>query len=135
MNIHIGNVDIVPYIVIVIGYIIIISTSGLIVRHFIGTQNEGSNKKVAKPRYDVGTIIGKCENFIILSLILANAYTGLALIFAAKAIVRSENIRKDPKYYLGGTLVNFSYSLLIGLIMRIILGAMGNPLKILFSGI
>jgi hypothetical protein len=74
-------------------------------------------------------IIGKCENFLTITLILAGAITGLALIFAAKSIVRSEDIKKDPKYYLGGTLVNFSYSVLMGFVILILLKTVGHPLS------
>lgn len=104
-----------------------------IVHHFIGDSGQGyssvnSGKSTSKGGYEAGAIIGKCENFLIISLILANAFTGLALIFTAKSIVRSEDIKRDPRYYLGGTLVNFSYSVLMGFLIRIILCAIGHPL-------
>ena len=34
-------------------------------------------------KYDLGMIIGKCENILTLTFILADQFTGLALIFAA----------------------------------------------------
>ena len=77
----------------------------------------------AKHYFDVGAIIGKCENFLVITFILADAFTGSALIFTAKSIVRREDIEKDPGYYLGGTLVNFSYSVLIGYLIRIALNS------------
>ncbi len=125
-------IDILKCTIIIIGYISTIATSGVIVRHFIGdtkeqTVREDSDKSISRTNYDAGAIIGKCENFLTISLILANAFTGLALIFTAKSIVRSENIKKDPKYYLGGTLVNFSYSVFMGFLIRFILSALGHP--------
>ncbi len=114
------------------GYVITIATSGLIVRHFIGGPREkvssvDSEKRVSRTNYDIGVIIGKCENLLTITLILANAFTGLALIFTAKSIVRSEDIKRDPNYYLGGTLVNFTYSVLMGFLIRIVLSAIHRP--------
>ncbi|MFQ5456768.1 MAG: hypothetical protein ACE5EA_11330 [Nitrospirota bacterium] len=107
----------------------------MIVRYFISVpkidssvEHSGEVEKVSNSSYDLGGIIGKCENLLTITLILADAYTGLALIFTAKSIVRSENMRKDPFYYLGGTLVNFSYSLMMGFFIRVILKATGHTI-------
>lgn len=132
MNV-IFNIDILQYVTILIGYIITIATSGLIIRHFIGsarqkTSSGDSEKLVPRTNYDIGAIIGKCENLLTITLILADAFTGLALIFTAKSIARSEDIKSDPKYYLGGTLVNFTYSVLMGFFIRIVLSAIGHPI-------
>lgn len=68
----------------------------------------------------VGQVIGKCENIIAITCILANQITGLALIFAAKSLVR--NADKDTKddYYLCGTLVNLVWSLILGFLAKIL---------------
>ena len=117
--------------IVVAGYVLTVATSGLIVRHFVAETkpipSEAQNDKdSAKRSYDAGTIIGKCENLLTITLILANAVTGLALIFAAKSIVRSEDIKKEPKYYLGGTLVNLTYSVLMGFLIRTLLNAVSR---------
>ena len=117
--------------IVLAGYVLTVATSGLIVRHFVAETNpispEAQNDTDSpKKSYDVGAIIGKCENLLTITLILANAVTGLALIFAAKSIVRSEDIKKEPKYYLGGTLVNFTYSVLMGFLIRRLLGAIDH---------
>ena len=127
------NIDILQYSTILLGYIITISTSGLIVRHFIrGTEQKpsrsDSKSSTSRISYEIGAIIGKCENLLTITLILADAITGLALIFTAKSIVRIEAIKREPKYYLGGTMVNFSYSVLMGFFIRILLGAIGHPI-------
>ena len=127
------NIDILQFVIIVMGYIITIATSGLIVRHFTGgakreTSSADSEGQISRTNYDVGVIIGKCENFLTITLILASAFTGLALIFTAKSIVRSEEIKRDPKYYLGGTLLNFSYSVLMAFFIRIVLSAIDHPI-------
>jgi hypothetical protein len=73
------------------------------------------------PRFDPGAVIGKCENILSLTFILAGEATGLALIFAAKSIVRKDEIQKNPSYYLGGTLVNLVWAVLVGFAMRAVL--------------
>jgi len=72
-------------------------------------------------------VIGKCENILALSFILAGEATGLALIFAAKSIVRKEEIQKNPSYYLGGTLVNLVWSVLMGFAIRLAIGLDDAP--------
>ena len=121
--------DIVQWLIVVAGYAITLATSGPVVRHFIGTPGQAAPKpepETPKPRYDVGAIVGKCENFLTVSLIVADAITALALIFTAKSIVRSDDIKRAPRYYLGGTLVNFSYSVFMGFLIRIVLHATGH---------
>jgi hypothetical protein len=53
--------------------------------------------------------------------IVVGEATGLALIIAAKSLVRSEEIRRDPGYYLGGTLVNLVWGLIMGLTARVLI--------------
>lgn len=67
---------------------------------------------------DTGLVIGLCENFIIITFILLNEITGLSLIFAAKTIVRYKGISTEPEYYLIGTMMNFSVSLFMGVILK-----------------
>ena len=127
------TVDFLQYIIIFIGYIATFLTSGLLVRHFVGlapidSDSNDSNNSEEDINYDIGAIIGKCENFLTITLILANALTALALIFTAKSFIRIENFRRNPKYYLGGTLVNFSYSVLMGFLIRIFLYSIGHPI-------
>lgn len=63
---------------------------------------------------DVGRWVGKSENIIILTLMLLEAYTALGLIFAAKGLIRWEQIKRQPNYYVMGTLVNFACSIAVG---------------------
>jgi hypothetical protein len=71
---------------------------------------------------DTGTAIGKLENALILTLMLLQAYTALGVIFAAKSIVRAEDIDTgNTSYYLTGTIANFTYSIIIGVLLHIVL--------------
>jgi len=66
-------------------------------------------------------IIRKCENLIIVSCVLADQITGVALIFAAKSLVRNnkDDHRKDD-IYLCGTLVNLVWSAAMGFLAKFI---------------
>ncbi len=124
MNIFEGTV--IPSIIVIAGYLLTVSTSGLVVRGILRIVKGSDIEDPNHIRYDTGFIIGKCENLITLSLVLLNAYTALALIFTAKSIVRADAIKKNPRYYLGGTMVNFTYSLLMGIIIRFVIDLTQN---------
>lgn len=81
--------------------------------------------RVTQQDRDVGTIVGKAENVLLLTFILAEAYTALAVIFAAKGLVRREDIEKNTLYYLAGTMANVTYSVAVGVAIRVALVALG----------
>lgn len=65
---------------------------------------------------DTGWLIGRLENILVLTLVLAGEYTALSIIFAAKSWVRREDTAtENTTYYLAGTLVNFTYSIVAGM--------------------
>ncbi len=110
------------YIIILAGYILLISTSGLIVNKTISRiAGESIQKKVGKETLDTGFLIGKCENILILTFMILEAYTAIALVFAAKTIIRSEDIKKNSLYFLAGTMLNVTYSVVLGLAVGIAL--------------
>ncbi|HDO19341.1 MAG TPA: hypothetical protein ENG74_01295 [Thermoplasmatales archaeon] len=102
-----------------IGYILTFLGSTFLVRKTVSALGK---KDIEKKIVDTGFVIGICENFIIVTLILANEITGLAVVFAAKTIVRYKDISNEPEYYLVGTMVNFTFSLLMGIIIKYLLG-------------
>ena len=73
---------------------------------------------------DTGFLIGKCENLLAITLVLAEAYVALGLIFTAKTIVRLRKMEEFPEYYLTGTLVNFTFSILMGFLLKLLLSAL-----------
>jgi hypothetical protein len=102
--------------VVLAGYLVLLATSSYVVEYFLkhwtGTDISTS---ITDEQRDTGKVIGKCENVLVLTLIVANAYTALGLIFAAKSIVRKEDMSSDDTtYYLAGTLLNFTYSVVVG---------------------
>ena len=109
--------------VILAAYVVTLATSGLVVRWIAGNPQSGTSDEVtprtdAKRQRRLGRIIGKCENIIAVTFILTGQATGLALIFAAKSIVRRDDIKQDPDYYLGGTLVNLVWALIVAMVAR-----------------
>lgn len=103
---------------ILLSYIVLYISSTHVVNHvfqYAGVEVDDDQK-------DTGTAIGKLENVLILTLMLLQAYTALGVIFAAKSIVRSEDIDTgDTSYYLTGTIANFTYSITVGVLLHIAL--------------
>jgi hypothetical protein len=64
---------------------------------------------------EAGTWIGLCEFILILLFVILNEFTAIAVIFAAKELVRIEDIKKNPTYFLLGTLLNVTLSILSAL--------------------
>lgn len=119
------------YLIVLVGYTVLLTTSGRIINFMLRqiankTLEETAGKDQPEPadrkrRLAAGQIIGKCENIIILSFILLEAYTALALVITAKTLVRKEEIEKNEMYFLVGTLVNVSYSVLISFIVKLLI--------------
>ena len=82
---------------------------------------DASEEKLAKDRISTGLIIGKCENLIIYLMVLTGSYTALAIIFTAKTIIRKEDIAKNSMFFLAGTMINVTYSLLISILVKLLI--------------
>ena len=112
-----------------ISYLFLILTSGMVLKFILSHVSTKRGNDVQEniipldPRVrDTGFIVGKCENLLIPTLILLDAYTALAIIFTAKTIVRAEDMKSENTlYFLAGTMINFTYSLCAGVIMKIII--------------
>jgi hypothetical protein len=108
----------------VAGCAVLMLTSGFVVKRMLrltGAKIPCQLSGAEKPKVDLGTVIGKCENILVITFVLGGEFTALAVVFAGKSILRAEDIRGNPEYYLGGTLVNFTYSLVWSLLLRHIL--------------
>ena len=108
-----------------LGYAVLLATSTPVVDYFLerwtGTDLTAS---VDEGQRDTGRVIGKCENVLVLTLVFVGAYTALGLVFAAKSIVRREDMSSgDTTWYLAGTLVNFTYSIVVGVATVAVAGA------------
>ena len=108
-------------ILIITGYLFCFIVGSLVVRLTIKMISPDFKKQLTKPVLDTGLVIGICESLITITLILMDQITGLAIIFTAKSIIRSKKMEEKAEYYLVGTMVNFTFSLLVGIIMKIYL--------------
>jgi hypothetical protein len=110
-------------------YLFLILTSGYVLKFilsYVSTKRKNDVQEDVIPAdskiRDTGVIVSKCENLLIPTLIILDAYTALAIIFTAKTIVRAEDMKSENTlYFLAGTMINFTYSVCIGFIMKIIL--------------
>jgi hypothetical protein len=82
-------------------------------------MNEAAKEGMKNDRISTGLIIGKCENLIIYLLTLTGEYTALAIIFTAKSIIRKEDMEKNSMFFLAGTMINVTYSLLVSIIFKL----------------
>lgn len=107
----------------IIGYLILVSTSRLVTKSAIAYIKTGIDDSLSNTTRR-GKVIGVCENTLILIFVWIEAYTALAVIFAAKGIVDREfEHKKEPDLILVGTIVNFTYSILFSIfLVKLILG-------------
>ncbi len=72
---------------------------------------------------DAGRYIGIFERILVLSFILTNNFSAIGFLIAAKSILRfsdksESGARKQTEYVLIGTLISFTITILIGLLVR-----------------
>lgn len=108
--------EFINVLVVVAGYLFLVVTSGVVLTTILSTVSgyQGPSER----ERDVGAIVGKAENVLVFTFMILGAYTALAVVFAAKSIVRREDMKNDSVFYLAGTLVNFTYSIVVGLLVR-----------------
>lgn len=117
----IENLNLAKVAILIGGYVILLSTSGILLNFILSKISaEPVSQKISKEVRDTGFVVGKCENLLIITFMILDAYTALALIFAAKAIVRREDMSKNSLFFLAGTMINVTYSIMIGLIVKIL---------------
>ena len=108
------------------GMLFLLFTSGWVVGKILRRiEPKEPQYPVSQEMIKVGRVIGKCENLLILILMLLDAETALAIIFTAKALVRKEDMVKNSFFFLAGTMVNVTYSILVGFILKIALKNIG----------
>ncbi len=110
--------DIYKLIVVISGCMFLLLTSGGILRILISKALSGTDMSFDNKARYTSLLIGKCENIITYLFIFINAETAIALIFTAKALIRKEDMKQNSLYFLAGTLVNISYSILIGTLFK-----------------
>ncbi|WP_254863243.1 hypothetical protein [Halovivax gelatinilyticus] len=114
--------NVVTVLVVLGGYGLLLATSGWVVKRSLAWADDAYPGSVTETDRDIGTIVGKTENVLLLTFVLAGAYAALAIVFAAKSIVRSDDMKNNSLFYLAGTLVNVTYSVVVGIALRLLLG-------------
>jgi len=103
-----------------IAYTLTVSLSGVFVRTCFSMAKVSLDHN--GERESVGEVIGKLENVLVLTIVMVEAYTALALIFAAKNIVRLyKQDEKSINYYILGTLANFTWSLVMAMLAKFVI--------------
>lgn len=113
-------------VVLLAGFLLLVVGSDLLMRWFVArhvpapARQDPEQPQSPTDHTGVGRVIGKCENLLVFALVLLCSFEGLGLVLAAKSIARMDAMRKNPSYYLGGTLLNFVWSLFVSLALRLI---------------
>ncbi len=111
--------------VIVLGTAALMATSGLVLTRVMrAITKDGFDAGLDERVRDTGVIVGKCENILIVALVLVGAYTALTVLFAGKALVRREDMSRNSLYFLAGTMVNVTYSIVAALSLRAVVSRM-----------
>lgn len=111
---------ILQYYIYIVSYLVTIIGGSAFVEFVLKQVEFSEEQKKALLEESVkgaGRIIGMLERVLVLTFILMNQPTAIAVIFAAKSIVRFETMKSRPyaEYYLIGTLTSIIFAILIGI--------------------
>ena len=86
-------------------------------------QAEESNVRTANGLNEAGKWIGIFERILVYTFVITGHFEGIGFLIAAKSILRYNDIkskesRKEAEYILIGTLMSFSISIIIGIIIK-----------------
>lgn len=115
--------------VIIIGYLLVIFPVGFIIGKATQRwQEEIATEAGAFPSLEkAGRYIGIFERILVLTFILTNNFAAIGFLIAAKSILRfsdkgKADARKQTEYVLIGTLMSFALTIIIGFLMRVLVG-------------
>lgn len=86
-------------------------------------EAEEGNVRTSVSLNEAGKWIGIFERILVFTFVITSHFEGIGFLIAAKSILRFNDIkgqeaRKEAEYILIGTLMSFSLSILIGLVVR-----------------
>lgn len=86
-------------------------------------EAEEQNVRTSVSLSEAGKWIGIFERLLVFTFVISSHFEGIGFLIAAKSILRFNDIkgseaRKEAEYILIGTLISFSLSIMIGLIVR-----------------
>lgn len=101
------------------GFVLVTNPTGIFTGMFLNTVIPNKNKR-NKP--DVSAWIGILERILILIFILAGQFAAIGFLIASKSIFRFNDTREDgnkkAEYFLLGTLISFTFAIVIGLLIK-----------------
>jgi hypothetical protein len=86
-------------------------------------EAEENNLRSSISLNEAGKWIGIFERILVFTFVVSGHFEGIGFLIAAKSILRFNDIkgneaRKEAEYILIGTLMSFSFSILIGLLVK-----------------
>ena len=114
---------------ILLGYLLMLWPGGIMIgyltqrwRNDINDQLEQTQRSLA----EAGKWIGMFERVLVYTFIITQQYAGIGFLITAKSILRfsetkKETGRKEAEYILIGTLISFSFAILTGLLILLII--------------
>jgi len=104
------------------GYVLVSVICGYLIKSILGKYDRDVGNGGLE---GAGMVIGIIERVLVLTFVLVNQYTAITIIFAAKSIARFNELkdRKTAEYYLIGTLISITFATIIGITIRVVLGA------------
>ncbi len=108
---------------VVLGYAIILHPTSILIYQATKKWQKKIRKTEGKGLKNAGKWIGMIERILILTFILINQFAAVGFLLAAKSIFRFGDLtgkkdRKLTEYVLIGTLLSFSITILIGIIIQ-----------------
>lgn len=122
----------VKIVVVLLGYLIVTAGVGLLIAKITkgiikNEEDDELTRKISSGIPNAGKYIGWLERILILTFILVGNFNGIGFILAAKGILRFGEIKestdqKYAEYVIIGTLLSFSLSFMVGILIRYLLG-------------
>lgn len=109
------------HVAIAAGFIFCAKPANIFIKHIfsaleIAVPEITTSQEVNKDLPNAGKLIGVTERFVVLALILANQYSVVGLLIAAKSILRFKDNKKN-EYVLVGTMLSFGIAILTGILI------------------
>ncbi len=110
---------------IALGYLLAYKPISLVIQLLLRpyTEQFESNHENEQGLKTAGEYIGGLERVLIITFVLINQYAGIGFLLAAKSVfrfgdMRRQQDRKLTEYIMLGTLLSFTFALLIGLLIK-----------------
>lgn len=127
---NIGNIDWLKFNIMLMGILILINETNYLIRYFFDIFNlyplhKANNNIIAvdSKEYNAGRIIGMLERILIFFFLMADQYTAIGFVLAAKGFTRFKELdnRNFAEYVLIGTFFSSLSAIILALIIKTIL--------------